>query len=85
MEYCFHAWAGAPSCYLDMLDKLQKRLCKTDSPSLATSLETLSHCGNVAILSLFCSYYFVRCSSELVEVVSLPHSRVRSTRYSKFV
>ena len=24
MEYCCHFWAGAPSCYLEMLDKLQK-------------------------------------------------------------
>ena len=24
MEYCCHVWAGAPSCYLDLLDKLQK-------------------------------------------------------------
>ena len=23
MEYCYHVWAGAPSCYLRMLDKLQ--------------------------------------------------------------
>ena len=22
MEYCFHVWAGAPSCYLELLDKL---------------------------------------------------------------
>ena len=28
MEYCCHVWAGAPSCYLDLLDKLQKRICK---------------------------------------------------------
>ena len=24
MEYCCHAWAGAPSCYLELLEKLQK-------------------------------------------------------------
>ena len=24
MEYCCHVWAGAPSCYLKLLDKLQK-------------------------------------------------------------
>ena len=23
MEYCFHVWAGATSCYLELLDKLQ--------------------------------------------------------------
>ena len=26
MEYCGHVWAGAPSCYLQLLDKLQKRI-----------------------------------------------------------
>ena len=26
-------------CYLDMLDKLQKRICETVGPSLAASLE----------------------------------------------
>ena len=24
MEYCCHVWAGAPSCYLEFLDKLEK-------------------------------------------------------------
>ena len=24
MEYCCHVWAGDPSCYLELLDKLQK-------------------------------------------------------------
>ena len=23
MEYCYHVWAGTPSCYLGLLDKLQ--------------------------------------------------------------
>ena len=23
MEYCCHIWAGAPSCYLELIDKLQ--------------------------------------------------------------
>ena len=32
MEYCCHVWAGAPSCYLELLDKLQKRICKTVGP-----------------------------------------------------
>ena len=29
MEYCCHVCAGAPSCYLDLLDKLQKRICRS--------------------------------------------------------
>ena len=34
MEYCCDVWAGAPSCYLELLDKLQKRICRTVDPSL---------------------------------------------------
>ena len=44
-----------PICYFDLLDKLQKRICRTVDPSLATSLEPLAHSGNRAILSLFYS------------------------------
>ena len=82
MEYCCHVWAGAPSCYLDLLDKLQKRICRIVGPSLAASLEPLAHCRNVASLSLFYRYYFGRCSSELAQLVPLPFFRGRSTRYS---
>ena len=82
MEYCCHVWAGAPSCYLDLLDKLQKRICRIVDPSLAASLEPLAHCRNVASLSLFDRYYFGKCSSELAQLVPLPFSRERPTRYS---
>ena len=53
MEYCCNVWAGAPSCYLDLLDKLQKRICRIVGPSLAAFLEPLAHRQNVASLSLF--------------------------------
>ena len=82
MKYCCHVWAGAPSCYLELLDKLQKQICRTVTPSLATSLEPLAHCRNMASLSLFYRYYFGRCSSELAQLVPLPFSRGRSTCYS---
>ena len=36
MKYCCHVRAGAPSCYLELWDKLQKRICRTVGPSLAT-------------------------------------------------
>ena len=52
MEYCCHVWAGAPSCYLDLLDKLQKRICSTVGHSLTASLDPLAHRRNVASLSL---------------------------------
>ena len=82
IEYCCHVWAGAHICYLKLLDKLQKRICRTVGPSLAASLEALAHRQNVASLSLFYWHYFGRCSSELAELVPPPFSRGRSTRYS---
>ena len=42
-EYCCHVWAGAPSCYLELLIRLQKRIFRTVGPSLAVSLEPLTH------------------------------------------
>ena len=43
MEYNCHVWAGAPRCYLDLLDKLQKWICRTVGLSLAASLEPLDY------------------------------------------
>ena len=57
IEYCCHVWAGAPSCYLELLDKLQKRICRTVGPSLVASLETLAHRRNVASLSLWQMFF----------------------------
>ena len=82
LEYCCHVWAGAPSCYLQLLDKLQKRICRTIGLSLAASLEPFAYHWNVVSLSLFCRYYFGKCSSEVAQLVSLPFYRVRSTCYS---
>ena len=80
MEYCCHVWAGTPSCYL-LLDKLQKRICRTVDLSRTTSLEPLGHLRNVTSLSLFYRYCFGRSSSELAQLVPFPFSRGRS-RYS---
>ena len=82
MEYCCHLWVGTPSWYLELLDKLQSPICRTVGPSLATSLEPLAHCQNVARLSLFYRYYFGRCFSELAQLVPLPFCQGRSTCYS---
>ena len=71
MEYCCHIWAGAPSCYLELLDKLQK----TDMQDCSS----FTYCQNVASLSLFYSYYFGRCLSELAELIPLPYSWGRTT------
>ena len=78
MEYCCYVWAGALICYLELLDKLQKWICRTVCHSLAASL----HHRNIASLSLFYRYYFGRCSSELAQLVPLPYSRGRSICYT---
>ena len=80
--YKSRVWAVAPSCYLELLDKLQKQICTTVAASLATSLKRLTHHQNVASLNLFYRYYFGKCSSELAELVPLPYYRGRSTHYS---
>ena len=42
--YFCHVWAGARSCYLELLDKVQKEICRIVGPSLAAFLELLAHC-----------------------------------------
>ena len=70
MEYFCPVWAGALSGFLELLDKLQKRIYRT------------VYCQNVASVSLFYMYYFVICSSELAQLVPLPYSPWMSTCYS---
>ena len=60
MEYCCLVWAGAPSCYLDFLDKLQNQTYRTVGPSIGASLEPLAHCQ--------------RCSSALAQLIPLSFS-----------
>ena len=57
-DYC-HVWSGAPSCYLELLEKQQKAICRTADPSFAAPLEPLAHRRNVAISSFSYWYYFV--------------------------
>ena len=64
-----------------MLDKLQKRVCRTVGSILAASLEPVGLQRNVARLNLFYMHYLGRCSSELVDLVPLRYSHGRSTYY----
>ena len=43
MGYCYHLWAFARNCYLDILSKLQKQVSITVGPMLCASLERLAH------------------------------------------
>ena len=56
---------------MELLDQLQKWICRAVDFSLATSLEPLAHRRNIASLSLFYRYCFGRCSSELAQLVFL--------------
>ena len=42
MEYCCRVWAGASSCYWELLDKLQNRICRTVGPSRAASRQNVA-------------------------------------------
>ena len=53
IEYCVHIWAGTPSCYLELLDKLQKQICRTVSSSLAASLEPFGSLSKFGQLKSF--------------------------------
>ena len=45
MEYCCCVWAGAPSSYLELLDKLQKQLCWTVGPTYDSAVpDVFSYC-----------------------------------------
>ena len=77
MEYYCHVWAGAPSSYLELLNKLQKQICRTVGPLFAASLKSLAHHQTAASLSLFYRYYFGRCSSGLAQLVPVPYSQGR--------
>ena len=59
---------------LELLDKLQNRICRTVGPSLAAFHELLAHYRNVGSLCLFYKYYFGRFFSELAQLASLPYS-----------
>ena len=82
MKYCCLVWVGAPSCYLELLDKPQKQICMIVNPLFAASLHPLACHQSVASLSIFYRYYFGRYSAELAQLVPLSFSRWRSTRFS---
>ena len=79
---CCYVWACAPTYYLNLLQKLQKRICTNVGPTL---LPLLAYHQNVASLSLFYIYYYGGCSSEQVQLVPLPHSHVKFPHYSNWL
>ena len=63
MEYCCHVGAGAPNCYLELLDKLQKWICRTCC--FSWTIGSLSKCVQLRFFQLkfffnfFYRYYLV--------------------------
>ena len=43
MKYYCRVWADAASCYFELLDKLQKQVCRTVGPSLAAFFVSSAH------------------------------------------
>ena len=70
MEYCCHVWAGAPVCYLDMLDKLQHQVYRTVGLTFTSSLQPLGHHRNIASSSLYLKWLNWFCF--LIVVGGLP-------------
>ena len=80
MEYCCHLWAGAPAHLLNLLDKIQNRVCNMVGPQLSLKLQPLSHRRDVASLSLFYKYFHGHCSEELASLVPPRKIFTRHTR-----
>ena len=52
MKYRCHVWARVPSCCLEMLNKLQKRIYRTVGPAPSASPKPLTHRLNVVFFSI---------------------------------
>ena len=79
MEYFCHVWVGAPRCYFEFLDKLQKRICRTVGPLLLLLLNlgpSLKYGQLKSFLQVLLWQIFLR------SLVPLLFSRGRSTPYS---
>ena len=84
MEYCCHIWAGAPACYLSLLDGIHWRIANLVGHDLASSLEPLSLRRSVASLSLLYRYYNGRCSKGLSQAVPPNRTFGCTTRFSAY-
>ena len=71
MEYYSHLGAGASTCALDAVDRIQSRVLKLIGyDRVASSITCLGHRHNVSSIVLFYNYkyYFGKCSSGLYEL-----------------
>ena len=61
-DYCSHSRTGAANYFLDMMDKIPKRVCRAVAPTLGSP----SKCGQC---NIFDGWNFGRCSAELDDLV----------------
>ena len=74
-EYFCHVWVDTPSCHLELLVKLQKRICRTAGPALAACLEPLAHRlleGGLLVILIDCMIF----QSPLLDVTRMSMSTV---------
>ena len=64
-----------------LIDRVQKQVVSLVGSGLSSDLQALSDRRDVAILSLFYKYYYVKCPSELADLVTCV--TVRSTPFSE--
>ena len=67
-----NVWVAAGSCYLELLQKLQKRICRTLGSSLAVCLEPFAHRRNVANLSFSIGISLVDVLQNLINWFHFP-------------
>ena len=56
IEYCSQIWLGAPSYYSDIIDELQKHLCRTVGPTPAVFLSS-EKCNQLKFFLLVLLWY----------------------------
>ena len=57
MEYCYYVWAGSPSCYLEMLDRLQKLVGRPIAASLESQPSLVFYLGSFELADLAALLY----------------------------
>ena len=83
LEYCSRAWGCDPKSSLNLLDRVQSKAIRLiNNPNLTNSLQSLSHRRLVADLSIFYRYFLGHCSQEIMNIISDPVRRVRTTSSS---
>lgn len=71
--------SGCSALGLEILHKIQTRVCNIIGPDMASWLETLFHHPKVADLSCFYKYVHINCSHERSSLISQLQEIKRST------